>query len=194
MRKFHFPTRAIIFIVVLAAAMASCISSPSTPEEPRDVDSSPTPWPTETDEPPEPQPVQQEDTPIVPPTVVPASPIVPPIVTPSATAIVPPVAPPTQPLSGGSGSSSCPGAPPQRLTVGELAYVCTISDPVRLRNGPGKNYNPITSLDKGTDIYVVDGPICADNWTWWQVETESGDFGWMAEGGDNVDPYFICPR
>ncbi|HSQ39274.1 MAG TPA: hypothetical protein VLM78_03870, partial [Anaerolineales bacterium] len=32
-----------------------------------------------------------------------------------------------------AGSSSCPGAPPQRITVNQRGYVCTGSDPVCLR-------------------------------------------------------------
>ncbi len=93
-----------------------------------------------------------------------------------------------------SSSSSCPGAPPQKLEVGDKAYVCTRTDSVRLRDGAGKQYNTIKSLVPGADIKIVGGPKCADNWSWWKVETESGYVGWIAEGGDNVDPYFICPK
>ena len=146
---------------------------------------------------------QEEDTPVVPPTVVliptpvvpptaVPSPIVPPPVT--ASPIAPPTVVPTGPVVSSSSGGSCPGAPPQRLRVGGYAYVCTISDPVRLRIGAGSNYDTKTRLDTGTEVYVVDGPVCANNWSWWWIETESGVSGWMAEGGDNVDPYFLCPR
>lgn len=89
---------------------------------------------------------------------------------------------------------SCVGAPPQRLEVYEMAYVCTSSDSVKLREGPGKNYSVIKSLIPGADLKVIGGPKCGDNWSWWQVETESGFVGWMSEGGDSVDRYFLCPR
>jgi uncharacterized protein YgiM (DUF1202 family) len=88
---------------------------------------------------------------------------------------------------------ACPGAPSQRLKVNDMAYVCTASDTVKLREGPGKNYSVLRSLVPGADIKVIGGPKCADNWSWWQVETESGYEGWISEGGDNVDKYFLCP-
>jgi hypothetical protein len=91
-------------------------------------------------------------------------------------------------------SSSCPGAPPQRIKVNDKVYVCTASDTVKLREGAGKNFKVLKSLVPGADLKVIGGPKCADNWSWWKVETESGFVGWIAEGGDNVDPYFICPK
>lgn len=89
--------------------------------------------------------------------------------------------------------NSCPGAPPQRLDVNEMAYICTSTDTVKLREGPGKGYSVIKSLVPGADVKITGGPKCGDNWSWWQVETESGYVGWMSEGGDNVDEYFLCP-
>jgi len=90
-------------------------------------------------------------------------------------------------------SNSCPGAPPQRLTVNYGAYVCTSSGNVILRTGPGKSYPEIISFPPGTNLTVTGGPQCADNWSWWQVTMDSGQAGWMTEGGDNIDPYFLCP-
>jgi hypothetical protein len=87
----------------------------------------------------------------------------------------------------------CPSAPPQRLTINEMAYVCTKSETVKLREGPGKKYSVLKSLVSGADVKIIGGPKCADNWSWWEVETESGYRGWMSEGGDNVDKYFLCP-
>jgi hypothetical protein len=89
--------------------------------------------------------------------------------------------------------SACPGAPPQRLTINEMAYVCTKSETVKLREGPGKKYSILKSLISGADVKIIGGPKCADNWSWWEVETESGYRGWMSEGGDNADKYFLCP-
>lgn len=91
-------------------------------------------------------------------------------------------------------NNSCPGAPPQRLEVNEMSYVCTVVDSVKLREGPGKNYSIIKSLVPGADVKIIGGPKCGDNWSWWQVRTESGFEGWMSEGGDSTDPYFLCPK
>ena len=91
-------------------------------------------------------------------------------------------------------TSSCTGAPPQRLKINNMAYVCTAVDSVKLREGPGKSYTVIKSLVPGADIKVIGGPNCADNWSWWKVQTESGYIGWMSEGGDSTDRYYLCPK
>lgn len=90
--------------------------------------------------------------------------------------------------------SSCPGAPPQRLVVGNRAKVCSSITSVKIRSTPGMSGSRITSLPSNTAFDVIGGPVCAgNNWSWWKVRTDSGQVGWMAEGGDEVDPYFLCP-
>lgn len=93
----------------------------------------------------------------------------------------------------GSDSSSCPGAPPQRVEVGMQAYVCTQSDRVRVREDAGVSGSEITRLEPGTSFTIVKGPKCSDNWSWWRIRTGNGVVGWVAEGGDDIDSYFICP-
>jgi len=90
--------------------------------------------------------------------------------------------------------NSCPGAPQQRMVVNQRGYVCTQSDSVRLREGPARSANVLVQLLTGSQFEVIGGPSCADNWSWWQIQTDNGDTGWISEGGgDEVDPYFICP-
>lgn len=88
---------------------------------------------------------------------------------------------------------SCPGAPPQRMSPTEKGYVCTQDDNVYLRSEPSRSGNILAGLPPGTLFTVIDGPRCADDWSWWRVSTDQGLDGWVSEGGDNVDPYFICP-
>ena len=90
-------------------------------------------------------------------------------------------------------TGSCPDAPPQRVQVGDRAYVCTKNDRLILRENPNREAAEITSIDPGTQMMIIDGPECADKWSWWKVKTESGDMGWVSEGGDDLDPYYICP-
>lgn len=87
----------------------------------------------------------------------------------------------------------CPGAPPQRVMIGEKARVCTKSDDLIVRKEPGRDGKELTGIKPGTNFMIIDGPSCANNWSWWKVELDSGLDGWVAEGGDNIDPYFICP-
>ena len=89
--------------------------------------------------------------------------------------------------------AECPGAPPQRVTIGEQARVCTQSEDLIVREEPGRAGKTLIGIETGTNFMIVDGPSCANNWYWWKVELDSGLEGWVAEGGDNIDPYFICP-
>jgi hypothetical protein len=88
---------------------------------------------------------------------------------------------------------SCPGAPAQRMTVHQSGYVCTRSEPVRLRVSPSRAADTLVELLPGTQFTVIGGPSCSDNWSWWYVQSDDGATGWISEGGDDVDPYFICP-
>lgn len=89
---------------------------------------------------------------------------------------------------------SCLGAPTQRLRINEDAVVCTADDRVALRTGPSKSNAIIRYIDSGVEMWVIDGPECANNWSWWKVRVQDGTVGWMAEGGDAIDPYFLCPN
>ncbi len=87
----------------------------------------------------------------------------------------------------------CPGAPPQRAMIGEQARVCTKSEDLIVREEPGPDGKALTGIEPGTNFMIIAGPSCANNWSWWKVELDAGLEGWIAEGGDNIDPYFICP-
>lgn len=94
-----------------------------------------------------------------------------------------------------SNTTSCPGAPAQRVVVGEKAYVCTKVDRLIVREKPAKSASEITRIKPGTVMTIVKGPVCADNWSWWRIKTTDGVVvGWVSEGGDNTDRYFICPK
>jgi hypothetical protein len=90
-------------------------------------------------------------------------------------------------------SNSCPGAPPQRMVVGESGYVCTAVDNVKVRDVPSRSGNEIIRIAPGTEFDVKKGPSCSDDWSWWYIETDEGIEGWISEGGDEIDSYFICP-
>ncbi|HPR34184.1 MAG TPA: hypothetical protein PKY64_00800 [Anaerolineaceae bacterium] len=90
---------------------------------------------------------------------------------------------------------TCKGAPDTRLSVGMQAYVCLTSyTSQRVRWSPGRNTETMTSLARYTVVEIIDGPVCmGDNWTWWKVQIPGGRVGWMTEGGDEVDDYYLCP-
>lgn len=90
-------------------------------------------------------------------------------------------------------TSSCPGAPPQRMVSGQRGRVCTQTAYVDIRESAGMSSIAMDVITPGDGFIVIGGPQCADNQSWWQIETSWGTIGWVSEGGDAVDPYFICP-
>ena len=61
---------------------------------------------------------------------------------------------------------------------------------LRVRSGPGTNFDPVIMLPAGTVVLVIDGPQRADTYTWWQIRFQSPEGeeleGWVA--GDFLDP------
>jgi hypothetical protein len=63
----------------------------------------------------------------------------------------------------------------------------------RVRAAPALSAEVIGELGPGTVMQIVDGPVCADGYVWWQVEHSSlpGGKGWTAEG--DFQAYFLEP-
>lgn len=61
---------------------------------------------------------------------------------------------------------------------------------LRVRSGPGTNFDAVITLAPGAIVDVIGGPERADTYTWWQIrfpKTEGGTAeGWAA--GDFLDP------
>jgi uncharacterized protein YfaS (alpha-2-macroglobulin family) len=95
---------------------------------------------------------------------------------------------------GQTGNVQCVEAAPSRLQVGMTALVSkdTPDDPFRLRNVGGLNSVITHQVPDGTRLKVLEGPLCADRFVWWRLQSEDGAFsGWGAEG-DRTRP-FISP-
>ncbi len=72
-----------------------------------------------------------------------------------------------------------------RLNAGDQAKVSEETDtPNRVRSGPSTADEIIGRLDPGTDVKVIEGPVCVDGLIFWKVEHKSipGGTGWTAEG------------
>ena len=105
-------------------------------------------------------------------------------------------------------ASSCPGAAPQRLSVGDWAWVCTQSDRLIVRTSPEPGDNEMFRIYPGTEVEIIGGPRCSDHSSWWLVRVSGGtqvfrgklvyleqeSSGWVREGSDNKDPYYLCKR
>jgi serine/threonine-protein kinase len=91
-------------------------------------------------------------------------------------------------------SQGCPGTRPTRLRVGDRAYVSfDPPDPNRVRLGPGTQYAVLGQIMPGEYVTILEGPSCANNWTWWRVRSESsGLTGWTSEG--DINDYWLVPQ
>lgn len=89
----------------------------------------------------------------------------------------------------------CVNAPQKRLSVGMNAIVCTAGETIILRSGPRRSASTIGHLVPGTRLVVIGEAICDETsqWWYWEVRTDGSLTGWVSEGGDEVDPYFVCP-
>jgi hypothetical protein len=88
---------------------------------------------------------------------------------------------------------NCPGAPDILLKLGDWAMVSMDPPlPNKVRSQPGNNSELIGQVQPGENVLVVDGPRCADSYTWWFVRSLEGLEGWTVEGDTEgywlVDP------
>ncbi|MFZ5857256.1 MAG: SH3 domain-containing protein [Chloroflexota bacterium] len=92
--------------------------------------------------------------------------------------------------------NTCGNAPEKRLSVGMNAVVCTAGESISLRSGPRRSASAIDHLIPGTRLTVIGEAICdeGEQWWYWEVQTDKGFTGWVSEGGDEIDPYFVCPE
>ena len=115
----------------------------------------------------------------------------PPTPVPTAVPPSPTPAPPT-PTPEPSPTSEPATPTPATLDVLRVGGVATVNADagLRVRSGPGTNYDPVTTLPPGTVVDVIGGPERADSFTWWQIRFALADGGqgegWVA--GDFLDP------
>jgi uncharacterized protein YgiM (DUF1202 family) len=95
------------------------------------------------------------------------------------------------------GDASDPG---DGSTFPKGAEVIVNTDLLNLRASAGLSKAVIMTLPYGTNLIVSNGPMAADGYNWFEVETRDGDLGWVAgaflaypaDSGNNGDwiPYF----
>jgi serine/threonine-protein kinase len=87
----------------------------------------------------------------------------------------------------------CPGTYPSRLHVGDHAYV-SFDPPLanRVRRQPNNQSVVLGFLQPGEKMEILDGPVCYNNWIWWQVRSLESDLsGWTVEGDSTS--YWLVP-
>jgi len=88
-------------------------------------------------------------------------------------------------------TASCAGAPRERLIIGERGRVLPDDPrPVNVRRLPGTENRMVTTIPINAIFQVLDGPVCADNFEWYQVHYREAT-GWLAEG--DLTSYYVEP-
>ncbi|MEQ8676318.1 MAG: hypothetical protein RLP44_19140 [Aggregatilineales bacterium] len=86
-------------------------------------------------------------------------------------------------------TANCPLSAGSRLQVGGVARV-TPGDPNNVRASADRNSELIGQIPGEAAFQVLDGPVCADGFVWWQVDY-AGLIGWTVEG--SATAYWIEP-
>jgi hypothetical protein len=119
-----------------------------------------------------------------------ASPSVTPSITPSAT-----ISPsPTTVVAANPTWLPCPGTYFSRLRVGIQAHV-SYDPPLanRVRSQPNIASAVLGFVQPGEKVSIIGGPICSNEWIWWQIRSlASGMTGWTAEGDQTS--YWLVPE
>jgi hypothetical protein len=86
---------------------------------------------------------------------------------------------------------SCPGALATRLVPASRARVTfTDGTPLRVREAAGKGAKVLKTIPEGTEMFLLEGPVCADDGVWWHMQTNNASLsGWVMEGEAGV--YFL---
>lgn len=87
----------------------------------------------------------------------------------------------------------CPGTYPSRLQAGVQASV-SYDPPLanRVRTQPNGIAPVVGFIQPGEKVSIIGGPICSDEWIWWQVRSiQTGMTGWTAEG--DKQSYWLVP-
>lgn len=71
---------------------------------------------------------------------------------------------------------------PFQITVGFFARVAnTDGFGVNVRQGAGTANELLVVADEDSPVYILDGPINLDGFTWWQIQLEDGQIGWVVQ-------------
>lgn len=104
---------------------------------------------------------------------------------------------------------TCPDTFAPRVAIDDRAMVCTRSDRLIIRVDPEKGAREIARIYPGTIVKILSGPECGDKSSWWWIQVPKGTnvyfanvnrdgridedlIGWVREGGDTIDRYYLC--
>ena len=96
---------------------------------------------------------------------------------------------PTTPLTATQPTTqtTAPPAPAGNVLAAGAPARVTAPDGLNMRSAASPSGTLIVQLATGARVTVLEGPVQAENFTWWRVDNGAGQTGWVAEGdGDTV--------
>lgn len=100
------------------------------------------------------------------PTLLPATVVVPTVIRPSPIATTAPTVTPT--------------TIPTLVVNGQAVIENLNGAPLRARTKPGIRTSIVARIPEGSTVFLREGPVEADGYTWWRIEFDKGS-GWVAE-------------
>ena len=111
----------------------------------------------------------------------------------------------SSPVLSGRTTSAAPAGSPARncskrfsspLKAEIYAYISlTPPLPNRVRSVAGLSSSYLGQLEPGSGLQVINGPVCADGYSWWLVESLHGGLrGWTVEGKNSEQWVVPCPN
>jgi hypothetical protein len=82
------------------------------------------------------------------------------------------------------------------LKSGIYAYI-SLSPPLpnRIRSSASLTSNYLGQIEPGEGLKIIQGPICADGYSWWLVESRNRSLqGWTVEGKGSMQWILPCPN
>lgn len=74
-----------------------------------------------------------------------------------------------------------------RLVIdGRATVYVTEGDNLRLRSGPGTSFERLEGLPNETRVTILDGPVEANGYRWWNIRTQNGLEGWSVDFVDGL--------
>ncbi|CAN5839838.1 hypothetical protein BH10CHL1_BH10CHL1_22260 [soil metagenome] len=90
------------------------------------------------------------------------------------------------PLPAPTPTFTATAVPGTALAKGQPARVTT-EEGLNLRDSASTNGQLITRLAGDQKVTIVDGPVSADDFTWWKLDDGQGNVGWAVQGDKDGD-------
>ena len=98
--------------------------------------------------------------------------------------------------SNGLKTGNCSNVYSSPLRKETFAYIARMPTlPNRIRSGASLSSEYLGQIEPGAGLRVIDGPVCADGYSWWFVEPLDKHLrGWTVEGRNSEQWLIPCPN